>query len=177
MKRIKMKSRKLSHKQKGSHNRERARLELARAYRKLERQRHDFHFKTARKLCEEYALICLETLNMKGMARLWGRKIHSLGFSEFVKILEYEAQKLGTRVVFVPQFFPSSQLCSECGYKNEAVKDVKVREWDCPRCKAHHNRDRNAAKNIHMVGASTIRGDAVRPVSAGSVDDARIHRL
>ena len=177
MKRIKMKCRKLSHKQKGSHNRERARLELARAYRKLERQRHDFHFKTARMLCEEYALICLETLNLKGMARLWGRKIHSLGFSEFVKILEYEAQKLGTQVVFVPQFFPSSQLCSECGYKNESVKDLRVREWKCPSCGTYHDRDRNAAKNIHMVGTSTIRGDAVRPVSAGSVVDTRIPRF
>ena len=177
MKRIKMKSRKLSHKQKGSHNRERARLELARAYRKMENQRKDFHFKTARKLCEEYVLICLETLNMKGMARLWGRKIHSLGFSEFVKILEYEAQKLGTQVVFVPQFFPSSQLCSECGYKNEALKDMKVREWDCPECGKHHDRDRNAAKNIHMVGTSTIRGDAVRPVSTGSVEDTRIPHI
>ena len=177
IKNIKTKSRKLSHKQKGSHNRERARLELARVYRKLERQRHDFHFKTARKLCEEYACICLETLNMKGMARLWGRKIHSLGFSEFVRILEYEAQKFGTQVVFVPQFFPSSQLCSECGYKNKALKDLRVREWKCPSCGTYHDRDRNAARNIHMVGASTIRGDAVRPVSAGSVVDTRIHRL
>jgi putative transposase len=128
-------------------------------------------------LCEEYALICLETLNLKGMARLWGRKIHSLGFSEFVKILEYEAQKLGTQVVFVPQFFPSSQLCSECGYKNESVKDLRVREWKCPSCGTYHDRDRNAAKNIHMVGTSTIRGDAVRPVSAGSVVDTRIPRF
>ena len=97
IKAIRSKCRKLSRRQKGSNNRERYRKELARAYRKIENQRKDFHFKTARKLCEEYAVICLETLNIKGMARRWGRKVHSLGFSEFVKILEYEALKLGTR--------------------------------------------------------------------------------
>ena len=167
-KRIKAKSRKLSRKQKDSHNRKRARLELARVYRKLENQRHDFHFKLARRLCEEYAYICLET------ARLWGRKIHSLGFSEFVKILEYEATKFGTQIIFVPQFYPSSQVCHVCGYKNEAVKNLKVREWKCPSCQTHHDRDRNAAMNIHMVGTSAISGDAVRPEQSGSVVDARI---
>ena len=84
---IRRKCRKLSRKKEGSNNRERARLELARAYRKLKNQRKDFNFKLARKLCEQYAVICLEDLNIKTMARLWGRKIHSLGFSEFVRIL------------------------------------------------------------------------------------------
>ena len=150
---IKSKCRKLSHKQKGSHNRERARLELARAYRRMENQRKDFHFKTARKLGEEYACICLETLNIKGMARKWGRKVHSLGFSEFVRILEYEALKLGTQIVFIDRLYPSTQLCSVCGYKNPELKDLRIREWDCPSCGTHHDRDRTAAKNILMAGA------------------------
>ena len=170
------KCRKLSHKQKGSHNRERARKDLARAYRKLENQRKDFHFKTARNLCEEYAVICLETLNIKGMARLWGRKIHSLGFSEFVKILQYEAMKFGTQIVFVPQYYPSSQLCHVCGYKNEGVEDLTVREWTCPECGAHHDRDRNAAKNINQARALACRGDTIRPEQSGSVEDTRIPR-
>ena len=180
-KNIKAKSRKLSRKQKDSHNRKLAKLELARVYRKLENQRHDFHFKLAWRLCKEYACICLETLNLKGMARLWGKKIHSLGFSEFVKILEYEAQKFGTQIVFAPQFYPSSQICHVCGYKNEAVKNLKVREWECHSCKTHHDRDRNAAMNIFRVGPSlrhatrpTLSGDAVRPEQSGSVVDARI---
>ena len=174
VKAIRTKSRNLSHKQKGSHNRERARLDIARVYRKMENQRKDFHFKTARKLCEEYACICLETLNIKGMARHWGRKIHSLGFCSFVKILEYEAMKFGTQIIFVPQYYPSSQLCSECGYKNVEVKDLHVREWTCPSCGVHHDRDQNAAKNILMVGTSTISGDVVRPEQSGNVEDARI---
>ena len=168
------KNRKLSRRQKGSHNRERYRKELARAYRKMENQRRDFHFKTARKLCEEYACICLETLNMKGMARCWGRKVHSLGFSEFVKILEYEAIKLGTQIVFIDKWYPSSQLCHVCGYKNPEVKNLKLREWDCPSCRAHHDRDRNAAINILMAGASAIGGELVSPEQSGRYEDTTI---
>ena len=174
IKSIRTKCRKLSRRQKGSHNRERYRKEMARAYRKMDNQRRDFHFKTARKLCEEYACICLEMLNIKGMARRWGRKVHSLGFSEFLKILEYEAMKFGTQIVFIDKWYPSSQLCHVCGYKNPEVKDLKLREWDCPSCEAHHDRDRNAAINIHRAGASARSGDVVRPEQSGNVEDARI---
>ncbi len=120
------------------------------------------------------ACICLENLNMKGMARRWGRKVHSLGFSEFVGILEYEAMKLGTQIVFIDRLYPSSQLCHVCGYKNPEVKNLKLREWICPECGTHHDRDRNAAINIHRVGASARSGDVVRPKQSGSVVDARI---
>ena len=177
IKAIRNKCRKLSRRQKGSNNRERYRQELARAYRRMENQRKDFHFKTARKLCEKYACIYLETLNIKGMARRWGRKVHSLGFSEFVKILEYEALKLGTEIVFIDRLYPSSQLCHVCGYKNPEVKNLKLREWTCPECGTRHDRDRNAAINIHRVGASARSRDVVRPVYTGSVEDARIPRL
>ena len=169
IKEIRKKSRNLSRKKEGSLNRNRARKQLARAYRKMDNQRKDFHFKTARGLCEEYACICLETLNIKGMARRWGRKVHSLGFYSFVEILKYEAMKLGTRVIFVDRYFPSSQLCHVCGHKNPAVKDLKVREWECPSCHTLHDRDKNAAINILMAGASAIGGELVRPVSAGKV--------
>ena len=158
IKSIRSKCRKLSRRQKGSHNRERYRKELARAYRKMDNQRRDFHFKTARRLCEEYACISLETLNMKGMARRWGRKVHSLGFYSFVEILKYEAMKLGTQIIFVDKYFPSSQLCSVCGYKNKAVKDLKLREWECPNCPTRHDRDKNAAKNILMAGTYSRLG-------------------
>ena len=169
IKNIRKKCRNLSRKKEGSHNRNRARKALARAYRKMYNQRKDFHFKTARRLCEEYAVICLETLNMKGMARRWGRKVHSLGFYNFIEILKYEAMKLGTQIIFVDRFFPSSQLCSVCGYKNKAVKDLKIREWECPNCHTLHDRDKNAAKNILMAGTSAIGGEPVRPVFAGKV--------
>ena len=164
---IKKFSKKLSRKESKSH-RERSRLELARAYKKIYNQRRDFHYKTALNLCREYGVICLETLNLKGMQRLWGRKISDLGFYSFVQILKYEALKNGVIVIEIPKYYPSSKTCSECGYKNPEIKDLKIRAWKCPECGIEHDRDINAAKNILRVGASTLRGDNVRPVSAGS---------
>lgn len=141
-------SRELSRKRKVSNNRRRARLHLARVHKKAANQRHDFHFKLARRLCLEYDTICIENLNVKAMQRLWGRKISDLAFSDFVRILKYEASKFGTPVVEVGRFFASSQLCHCCGEKNSQVKDLSVRQWKCPKCGAMHDRDRNAAINI-----------------------------
>ena len=145
-------SRELSRKRKGSNNRRRARLKLARQYKKATNQRHDFHFKLAHRLCVEYDTICIEDLNVKGMQRLWGRKISDLAFSDFVKILRYEATKFGTIVKEVGRYFASSQLCHRCGAKNPQVKDMSVRKWQCPKCGANHDRDRNAAINILKEG-------------------------
>ena len=165
---VKTKSKNLSHKKEKSHNRKRACLELARAYKKISNQRKDFHFKLARKICEEYAVTCFEDLNLKGMKRLWGRKVSDLGFYSFIQILKYEAGNFGTRIIFIDRYYASSQICSECGYKNPEIKDLRIRNWKCPECGAEHDRDKNAAINIMRVGASTLRVDNVRPVSAGS---------
>ena len=145
-------SRELSRKVKGSNNRVRARLKLARVYKKSANQRHDFHFKLARRLCLEYDTICIEDLKVKGMQRLYGRKIGDLAFSDFVKILQYEATKFGTIIKEVGRYFASSQLCSSCGYKNSEVKNLTVRQWRCPSCGTMHDRDRNAAINILFEG-------------------------
>lgn len=153
IRRIKQACRNLSRKRKGSNNQQRARLNLARLYKQSANQRHDFHFKLARQLCREYETVCIEDLNVKAMQRLYGRKIGDLGFSEFIGILKYEAMKFGTTIIKVDRYFASSQLCSECGFKNPAVKELKVREWDCPQCGVHQERDRNAAINILVEGS------------------------
>lgn len=145
-------SRELSRKRRDSNNRRRARLHLIKLHKKAANQRHDFHFKIARKLCLEYDTICIENLNVKAMQRLWGRKISDLAFSDFVKILKYEATKFGTLIVEVDRYFASSQLCHCCGEKNPQVKNLKVRQWKCPKCGAEHDRDRNAALNILREG-------------------------
>ena len=145
-------SRELSRKRKASNNRRRARLKLARLHKKATNQRHDFHFKLARRLCLEYDTICIEDLNVKAMQRLYGKKISDLAFSDFVQILKYEATKFGTLIVEAGRFFASSQLCHFCGEKNPQVKDLKVRQWKCPKCGAEHDRDRNAAINILREG-------------------------
>ena len=162
-------SRTLSKKVKGSRNRRRARLELNRFCRKLVNRREDWQWKTARSILKEHDIVCLETLNLDGMKRLWGRKVSDLCFASFVNKLEYLAAKSGKEVRHVPWNYASSQICSECGYKNKDTKDLNVREWTCPKCGAHHDRDENAAKNILLVGTSTNWRGSVRPRSVRSV--------
>lgn len=151
-------NRNLSHKKRGSGNRKRARLELARLHKKVANKRKDFHFKLAGKLASEYATICIEDLNMKAMQKLWGRKISDLGFSNFVKILEYRTSKTGSQVVKIPRFYPSSKTCSACGFVLDELP-LKIRQWNCPNCETEHDRDRNAAINILRVGTSTLLGE------------------
>ena len=145
-------SRKLSRKQKGSKNRKKAKLGLARLHKRIANQRNDFHWKTAQYLVGKYALICLEDLNLKAMQKRFGRKIGDLGFADFVNKLKYEASKAGSSVIEIDRFYPSSQICSNCGYQNKETKDLKLREWDCPKCGIHHDRDINAAINILREG-------------------------
>ena len=149
----------LARKKQGSNHRKRARLALARLHKKTANERKDFHFKLANSICGEYALVCIEDLNLKGMQKRWGRKISDYGFAEFVKILEYQASKTGTNIQKIDRYYASSQTCHICGNQNPETKDLRVREWTCPHCGAVHDRDRNAAKNILKVGASTFFGE------------------
>lgn len=93
-------------------------------YKKISNQRKDFHFKLANKICSEYALICIEDLNIKGMQKRWGRKISDYGFSEFIKILEYKAREIGSIVQKIDRYYPSSQICHVCG-----TKILKLKIW------------------------------------------------
>jgi len=156
--RIQKASCKLSRKKKNSNNRKRAKLELARLHKKVANCRKDYHFKLAKKLCENYATICIEDLNIKVMQRNWGRKISDLGHSQFVNILRHQSGKLGSTVVEIPRFYPSSKTCSNCGYIIDKLP-LKIREWTCQNCGEKHDRDKNAATNILRVGTSTLLGE------------------
>ena len=145
-------SRKLASKRMRSNNRRKAKLALARLHRKIANQRNAYHWSLARELCKTYSVICLEDLNMKWMQKGHGKKVMDYGFAAFQGILEYIGRQVGTQVVKVDRFFSSSQLCHDCGYKNPEIKDPRIREWDCPQCGEHHDRDRNAAWNIHCEG-------------------------
>lgn len=162
-------SRSLSKKVKGSNNRRKARLELSRFCRRLTNQREEWQWQTARSILKEFDTVCLETLNLDGMKRRWGRKVSDLCLASFVNKLEYLASMSGKEVVKVDRFYASSQTCSECGYVNKATKDLSVRSWTCPKCGAHHDRDINAARNILMEGTSSIGRGSVRPRSERSV--------
>ena len=163
---IKQANRNHSRKRKGSNNRKRARLDLARKHRQIEHQRTDFHWKLAHELTDEYDEIRLEDLNLKGMKSLWGRKVSDLGFADFVKKLVYIASKKGVKITFIDRWYPSSRTCSVCGTVNE-VLNLRDRNWRCNDCGTVHDRDRNAAINIFRVGASTHEGEVVSPGSPG----------
>ena len=152
----------LSGKRRESKNRQKARVELARLHRKLQNQRKDFHFKLANHLTDRYDVMVFETLNLKGMQRLWGRKISDLGFASFISILKYIASAKGKNIVFIDRFEPSSKTCSVCGYINHELQ-LSMHSWLCPECSTHHDRDRNASYNILRVGASTLGLGDVRP--------------
>ncbi|NJR18638.1 MAG: transposase [Calothrix sp. CSU_2_0] len=160
---IKQASRQHSKKLKASNNREKARKNLVRKYEDVSNHRTDWFWKLAHDLTDKFDILCFETLSLKGMQRLWGRKISDLAFGEFLQILEWVAQKKGKAIVFIDRWYPSSKTCSSCGHVLENL-DLSVREWRCPSCQSVNGRDENAARNICAVGASTAKLGDVRQV-------------
>ena len=137
----------LSRKVKGSGNWWRTVGQLARLYRHVANQRKDWHYKVATELCKRFDTIVTETLNLEGMKRLWGRKVSDLAFYQFIEILKYKCIK-HKRVFFqIGQWTPTTKPCSDCGHHNENLS-LNDRQWTCPECGSHHDRDINAAINI-----------------------------
>ncbi len=106
-------------------------------------------------------MLCFETLNLKGMQRLWGRKVNDLALGNFLQILEWVASNKGKRVIYIDRWYPSSKTCSCCGHVLDEL-ELDVRRWRCPSCHSVNDRDENAAINICAVGASTVQLGDVR---------------
>ena len=137
----------VARKQKGSGNWWRAVRELARLHVKIANQRRDWHYKRATDLCRRFDTIVTETLNLEAMKRLWGRKVSDLAFYQFVEILKFKCVKHNREFVQIGQWTPTTKPCSDCGHHNENLS-LSDRQWTCPECGSHHDRDVNAAMNI-----------------------------
>jgi putative transposase len=160
---IKKKSRTLARKVKGSKRWQKTKATLNKAHFRVRNVRVDYSHKATTKIAENYAIIGVEDLDVAGMMKNsdYSRNIADASMSEFIRQLEYKTAKFGGQFVKVDRYFASSQICSNCGFKNELVKDLSIRKWQCPMCETHHERDTNAAKNI--------RGEAINIIkSSGS---------
>ncbi|MBB5336884.1 IS605 OrfB family transposase [Pectinatus brassicae] len=139
---------------KGSNNRQKQRKRVALLHEKIANQRKDFQHKSSCQLADSYDAVCIEDLNMQSMSKSlnFGKSVADNGWGMFVSMLKYKLEERGKKLVKIDKFYPSSQICHICGYKNSDTKDLTIRQWECPECKSHHDRDINAAINIREEG-------------------------
>lgn len=154
----------VSRKKKGSSNRDRARKKLAGVYEKINNRKKDWMHKMTHLFSVHFDCVVLEDLNIKGMQSFNSglSKSISLDFSwyQFISTLKYKMEQKGKYLKLIDPFFPSSKLCSGCGYKKEDL-ELKEREWICPNCNAHHDRDVNASENIRKEGIKKLENDTL----------------
>ncbi|UNH41706.1 transposase [Moellerella wisconsensis] len=166
-KRLALLQRRLSKKKKGSSNRAKAKLKVAKLHAKIADCRMDNLHKLSRRLINENQVVCVESLKVKNMIRnpKLSKAIADASWSEFVRQLEYKAEWSGRSLVAIEQFFPSSKRCHCCGYTLSKLA-LNTRSWVCPECNTEHDRDINAAKNIKAAGLAVLAlGEFVNPKS------------
>lgn len=168
----------LARKQKGSRNRYKARIRVAKCHEKIANIRKDNQQKITSKLVRKNQVVAVETLNIKGMLgnHQLARAISDAGWGETVRQLAYKATWYGRSMAQIDRWYPSSKRCSSCGH-TVAKLPLNIRQWDCPSCGTHHDRDENAGKNILAVGLTVLAcGASVRPKSSKDVGNCETLR-
>ena len=148
----------MSRKQKGSINRNKERIKLAKFYERLNNIKENYLHLITNQLIDENQIISIENLNVSGMLKNQNlaKSIQEISMYRFKQILKYKADWYGRHIIEIDKWFPSSQLCSECGYRYSELT-LKEREWICPQCGQSHHRDLNAAKNINNEGLKLFK--------------------
>ncbi|MBE6494495.1 MAG: transposase [Methanosphaera stadtmanae] len=156
-KKIKRLQRSLSKKKKGSNNYKKQKKRIAKAYEKIHNTLKYHFYKISQRLTEKYQVICMETLNIKGMLKnsKLSNKISEKAWHMFTTILKQKCQEHGRTLIQIDQWYPSSKICNICQHKNQKLT-LKQRTWTCTKCHTTHNRDVNAAKNIHKKGLKEL---------------------
>jgi putative transposase len=162
---LKIKKQALSRKQKGSNNKNKARLKVAKVHNRISRCREDFHHKLSRKIVSENQVICVENLNIKGMVKnhCLAKSISQVGWGSFMTMLKYKAEQEGKVYLEIDRFFPSSKTCHHCLNIVDSLP-LDIRVWTCDSCGTRHDRDINASINI--------RDEGLRIISSGTGDKA-----
>ena len=171
LERLAQAQRSLSRKVKNSHNFEKQRKKVATIHEKVFNRRNDFLQKISSTLISENQVICVEGLRVANMMKnhRLARAISDASWGAFRRMLEYKSSWYGNNLVVTPTFYPSSQLCSHCGYQNSKVKNLAVRKWTCPQCKTLHDRDFNASMNILRCGLQILTASNCTAGCAGTV--------
>ena len=161
LRKLKISQRKLSNKQKGSNNRDKARLKVSKLHKKVKNQRNDYQHKVSRELVNKYNIICLETLKVKNMVKnkRLSKSINDVSWSSFIEKLEYKIAENQGYLVKIDRFYPSSKTCSNCGCVKESLK-LSERTYKCDECGFTIDRDLNASINILNVGLKQIEATA-----------------
>ena len=138
----------------GSKNRYKVKLKIQRLYLKIRNARKHMIYKLANNILKENDIVLIETLDVKNMYQVHkiAKHLKNIPISEFIRVLKYKSNWLGKKIIEINKYYPSSQCCNRCDYKNEEVKDLSVRKWTCPRCGLIHDRDINASINIMFEG-------------------------
>ncbi|WP_118169083.1 RNA-guided endonuclease InsQ/TnpB family protein [Nostoc sphaeroides] len=163
------KQKKFARKVKGSKARHKHKKLVAKVHERVSNSRQDFLHKLSRKLVNESKIIVVENLNVKGMIRnrKLSKSISDVGWGMFVNFIDYKLEATDGQLVEIGRFFPSSKTCSCCGHVVDELP-LDIREWDCPKCKSHHDRDGNASQNIRTEGIRILSMDGGNPVLAES---------